>query len=154
MKKLLIICFLLATAFTSQAQDKKPIKEETVKFIDQALKLRIGTASFKRYTIQEINFKPELITLVDLLDDKTRRRFNEYSNIKWETLINISIDLTEYTKMTLKFEANYKFKYEDYIDYSKILTLPIPENKIESLKKAFLRLSEIAKEENKDPFED
>lgn len=50
----------------------------------------------------------------------------------------------------LKHEVDGKFK--DEITYPNHLQLPIPNDKQESIKKAFLRLSEIAKEENKDPF--
>lgn len=37
--------------------------------------------------------------------------------------------------------------------YQNAIHLEIPEDKYDSLKKAFLRLAEIDKEENKDPFQ-
>lgn len=155
MKKLLSTCLLIAMAFTSHAQDGKPTKEETVKFINNALKLRIGTNYNSKQIITNYVFTLESVYF-EKTNDLGTIMDNTFSNLAWETLTNIKEIPDDSFIFILTFDTPFKntSKHTGHVDYYKDLYFHVPENKKDSLKKAFLRLSEIAKEENKDPFQD
>lgn len=163
MKKLLIICVLLAIAFTTQAQDGKPTKEETVNFINRALESLKGSIYIGNKNISEFNFNETEIQLK--FEGKIGNRIGitsyKYSLINWDKLYEIKYTSAQgRLEILLFFNANLKQEYsfnllnDQKVEYLSHIQIPIPENKKESMEKAFLRLSEIAKEENKDPFED
>lgn len=154
MKKLITIGLLIATSFTVNAQEK-PSREQTIKFIDTTLKKFVGNNDAAE-VLKNISFDG-----VELI--KTSTMYNEpsidkYSNLHWEELsfaIREDSKVSGFTKIQLSFETNFKqymslLNKERFFDW---FTLYVPTDKIQSIEKAFLRLKEIAKEENKDPFE-
>jgi hypothetical protein len=86
MKKLLIICLLIAIAFTSQAQDGKPTKEQTVEFI-------------KDYFSKEIPLKA-----VKMYKDKDGQATNIYYNID---SLNVQFDFTSNTMIVYYDSKNH-----------------------------------------------
>lgn len=182
MKKLITICLLLATAFMVKAQDSKPTKEQTIAYLDKILKMSIGYKTYgvggpedKRmeehqiidYTFSE--FKVEnAVNLNKYKDNSSIKDEQTYSNIIWanNTAIKIGdsddslyID-NEIVYISLRFsnkllvDRNYtRDNPGDEMRFQNWLSLVVLKTKAESFKKALERLVEIAKEENKDPFE-
>lgn len=172
MKKLITICFIMAIVFTVNAQDGKPTKEETVAFINRTLNECKGfKLPFQMGTIQNVDFSENKLiytTILTLSSGKKDCDHTEiYENINWDKL---KIDEMEFNVST-DYSSNYHIKFAtninkiivdencNYRDNSNKTNIQsnmyvfIPTNKKESIRKAFLRLSEIAKEENKDPFQ-
>lgn len=165
MKKLLTICLLIATAFTVNAQDTKPTKEETVDFINRTTaqsignQYRFGTLTETKFTYDSYSFTQT----AQITDTDIHIQMETYSGILWESLnpewikkINVREgDATAGVSIAFSKKIKYEDAYtgiETKIEYKNVLEIIIPIEKFESVKKACLRLSEIAKEENKDPF--
>ena len=158
MKKLITICLIMATVFTVNAQDKKPTKEETVAFIQRQFESLIGY-KVRNSVITKYEFDLAKINFESRSDLYTTTRI--YTQINWGNLVKIEryendIQLFFTSSIYYDYKAvmengkivNSNAKFENYIQ------ILVPSEKFESMKKAFLRLSEIAKEENKDPFKD
>jgi hypothetical protein len=156
MKKLLILCLLLAATFSTKAQEKVSM-EVTAKFIETNLKKFIGNKA-DGWLVTNVSFNgKELVVITSYLGTTN---IDTYSNFDWED-VNFSVrDDSEksivpgFENVTLSFKTSYKqyissLKKERLFDW---FDIHMPSDKIESLKKAFLRLQEIANEENKDPF--
>ncbi|MGV8946375.1 MAG: hypothetical protein ACOH1N_08105 [Lutibacter sp.] len=158
MKKILTICLLLTIAFTSQAQDGKPTKEETVKFIQKTLESLKGSIYIMNLVITEYDFEQN--SLFFKAEKGRIIMSNRYSQINWDKLVKIDFTNAQSTlEIQLIFSTTFKQEslvthVKDETTYEKYIQIPIPESKKGSMEKAFLRLSEIAKEENKDPFQD
>jgi hypothetical protein len=158
MKKIITICLLIATTFTVKAQDGKPTKEQTISFMNRTLKSTIGFEG-KDGKIVEIELnqnKYYLKTYYDLGGSGFYSNFIS-SEFPWESLI---VDQFEVNGNNLRiiFSQNYRNKYKiddqpEKEQFISSLDMTLPFDKIESFKKACLRLAEIAKEENKDPFQ-
>jgi hypothetical protein len=159
MKKLITFCLLLTIAFTSQAQDGKPTKEQTVAFMKRTLEETIGYET-PEGKIQEITFNENSYYFKaydDLIGISTSALT---SLIKWEKLNPEGFILREVNSITvLRVTYNGSISYKQKIEsraekefFFSEATFFIPSNKAESFKKACIRLSEIANEENKDPF--
>jgi hypothetical protein len=166
MKKLITICLLIATSFTVNAQEK-PSREQTIKFIESSLKKTIGTKDSYNNLLTNVSFNGNeliLTTTVASLDELTTRT---YSNFNWEGVDFIVRDDSEKSTISgfevvqLSFVTSYKQvtitkQYDEVRKNERTFNwfiIHMPSDKIESLRKAFLRLSEISKEENKDPFQ-
>ncbi|EAZ95019.1 hypothetical protein FBBAL38_11759 [Flavobacteria bacterium BAL38] len=162
MKKLLTICLIMATIFTVNAQDKKPTKEETVAFINRTTALTVGKIFYGSTTTEaKFNYDSYFYSQTFNAFLSTTKK---YSGILWETMVpdqiqilnERDIDIIEigipFTKI-IKFESTSTGS-DSKTEYNNWLRIIIPKEKFESIKKACLRLSEIAKEENKDPFQD
>jgi hypothetical protein len=157
MKKLITIYLLLATTFTVKAQDGKPTQEETITFIKYQLKSLVGSKnSGEVITKYEFEFSK---ICYEAKSDLYTSSYN-YSQINWGNLLEIQryendIILFFKTSIYKDYKAvmdngtivNSEKKFENHIQ------ILLPSEKFESIKKACLRLSEIAKEENKDPFQ-
>ncbi len=159
MKKLLTICLVMATVFTVNAQDNKPSKEETVAFIQRQFESLIGS-KVRNSVITKYDFDLARI----YFENRHNLQFTSsytYTQINWGNLFEVQryendIILFFTTSIYKDYKAvkdngsivNSEAKFENYIQ------ILVPSEKFESMKKAFLRLSEIAKEENKDPFQD
>jgi len=89
---------------------------------------------------------------------------HKYTGISWETLNPQSINLLddrdpEILSVSACFSKKVKMEEgnnsgdEAKEEFADCITVVIPKGKFESIKKAFIRLAEIAKEENKDPFQ-
>lgn len=159
MKKLLLSIILISEVFTTQAQTTKPTKDETIKFMATVLKSVEGSVSEDTITLVEQSFNGS--SLNTKLNQPGLGVFGieTYSDIKWESYIDdsfhavqqkgepyLSVFIYFKTKMKYEGEGISKLKFKDY------LCMNIPSDKLPSFKKAILRLVEIAKEENKDPF--
>ncbi len=171
MKKLLTICLLIATAFTTNAQNGKPTKEQTLSFLTKTFKLSEGETRTRITTRTDSKF---IKTLCDFSIDKIIENYDfesvldgteksqgnkgyTYSNLKWESVTSIKLSSQEGNLTMVKIEFSSKIFVRDtdtYKDYINEITLDIVTSKAESFKKALERLVEIAKEENKNPFED
>ena len=145
----------MATTFVAIAQDKKPTKEETIAFMNSTLNKTIGFDG-KDGIINEVIFTGNSYFLKgyeELIDGIFTKK---YTQINWE------LDPDGFTIndncLRVKFTSNFSLKQkvkdqpEEEFFFADIDFL-LPIEKIESFKKACLRLSELAKEENKDPFE-
>lgn len=166
MKKLLTICLLMAMVFTSQAQKGKPSKEETVKFIDQTLKKFIEQSTYfigheTKMFCRDISFKENELIMKWTFDYSDDSLLETISILSWE---KISMDYFDnkkegFTSFNVYLSSVIKKQYfsadnGSLVDYKPFFCLYVPTDKVESIKKALFRLSEIAKEENKDPFQD
>ena len=89
MKKLLTICLLLATAFTVNAQEKKPTKEETIAFMKRTLELSIGSEFNYTYTTKiSFDYKNYSKESVMKAGGQVVGNYVEaYSLLKWENLL-------------------------------------------------------------------
>lgn len=165
MKKLLTICLIVAATCTVNAQEK-PSKDVTVKFIEASLKKSIGTVSYG-HLLTDVSFDGNELILTTTRKDLDVRSTVTYSNFDWEGLSRFLVrndseksTIPGFEVVNISFETSYKQKTitEQYgkARKSELLStwflIHMPTEKIVSLEKAFLRLSEIAKEENKDPF--
>ena len=164
MKKLFTLCLLVAITLTTQAQ-QKPTKEETILFMNRVLLSTQGIAYYygsiiTKTNITNNNYEYSEIPFPDISNDE---EYFEYSMIKWEDfnpnrysqskeslngLHSYTIFFTSKIKLIITEDGHTKTTYEDEIEFL------LPEDKLESFIKACQRLSEIAKEENKDPFEE
>ncbi len=155
MKKLLTICLFIATVFTINAQ-QKPTKEQTVAFIKRTCE---STRLKKHWdnTIMQTSFNYDNSSIEYLTDGNTSNTIDEYSLIKWENFTRFGIGTSEndITQVFIEFSNTVKLVRDGKLcDFDKLgLRLYVPNSKVESIKKAIERLVEIAKEENKDPFQ-
>jgi hypothetical protein len=148
---------LIAVSFAAKAQ-QKPTKEETISFMNRTLK---STISYKSYVgkILEIEFNQNQYYLKTYFAVGGGGFYSEYtrSQFPWDALEADQFKVNG-NELRIIFSRNYrsKSKISDGAEkeqfYSSINIL-LPSDKIESFKKACIRLSEIAKEENKDPFQ-
>jgi hypothetical protein len=159
MKKLITICLLIATTFTVNAQDAKPTKEQTITFIKNQLASMIGTKYMSNNLITKYSFETDKIYF-EFSDEMVTSTYT-YSQLNWVNLVGESRAGNE---IILAFKSAIKEDYKAFgkssgavvnsgVKNQQYIQIPLPSDKFDSLSKAFLRLSEIAKEENKDPFE-
>lgn len=162
----------MATAFTVTAQ-QKPTKEETVTFLDKVYKMSIG---YKHYALLDGKRDPDVEFLITNCDfelnsvsmeemfTKGKTKGNAtYSNLHWENVTEIIIEKDPqvfYDDEIVRISINFltKITYENSFqavskDYVKSMMLYVIKNKAYSFKKGLERLAAIAKEENKDPFQ-
>ena len=170
MKKLITICFLLATTFIVIAQTTKPTKEQTINYLTRTFSLTEGERTSNKTTKYTTSFEYTacLFSIDKIIEnynfetvwndpEKTKNGMRKYSssNLKWETVtsINLGSQLSNLTIVTIIFSAKYKFTVDgEESGQENVLNILVVNNKAESFKKALDRLVEIAKEENKDPF--
>lgn len=170
MKKLITICFLLATTFIVIAQTTKPTKEQTINYLTRTFSLTEGERTSNKTTKYTTNFEYTacLFSIDKIIEnynfetvwndpEKTKNGMRKYSstNLKWETVtsINLGSQLSNLTIVAITFSAKYKFTVdEEESGQENVLNILVVNNKAESFKKALDRLVEIMKEENKDPF--
>ena len=159
MKKLITLCLFIVASYSVKAQ-QQPTKEETVAFINRTTALTVGKI-FYRSTTTETKFTYDSYfysqTYNTLLSTTTKQ-----SDILWETLIPEQIRIyyeSDIETMEVGIPFTKTIKYESTstrsgptTEYTAWLRIIIPKEKFESIKKACIRLAEIAKEENKDPF--
>ena len=157
MKKLLTICFLIAISFTVNAQ-QKPTKEETIAFMNRTLKSTISYMGDDG-KILETEFNENQYYLKTYLDLGGTGYYSKYTNSQfpWDALEADQFKVNG-NELRISFSRNYRSKYKisdqpEKEQFISSLDITLPSDKIESFKKACIRLSEIAKEENKDPFQ-
>lgn len=163
----------MATIFTVNAQDKKPTKEETVAFINRTINECKGfELPFAMGVLQNAVFLEKKLIYTTSLELNPGEKYCDhketYEDINWEKLIVKEMEFTEKSNLAsfyyVTFETNLSNtvlnencnrygKNSEETSLQLNMYVFIPKNKKESIKQAFLRLSEIAKEENKDPFQ-
>lgn len=181
MKKLITICVLIVTVFTVNAQ-QKPTKKETIAYLDKILKMSIGYKTYglseedkraEEYQIIDYTFSEFKVenTVIEINYKKNSSVKDEqaYSNIIWANNTAIEIGKrdtslyrdNEIVSISLQFsnkllvDRNYtRDNPGDEMRFQNWLSFVVLKTKSESFKKALERLVEIAKEENKNPFED
>ena len=148
--------------FNVNAQTK-PTKGETIAFIQRTLQLSVGqTSQYKNTPVRTItayDFNYDQIVRTTFLEGRNSDMSEMITEIKWETLNSVEIHQSnpDGWKMenTSVVGLTFSSKCKENADvYTNSFGLIILKSKAESVKKACLRLSEIAKEENKDPFKD
>ena len=157
MKKLITICLLLATTYSVKAQ-QKPTKEATVTFIKNQLASMIGTKWIYDNLITKYSFETEKIYF-EASGEMVTTTYT-YSQLNWVNYVGNSRAGND---IILAFKSAVKEDYKAFakngavvnsgVKNNQSIQIPLPSEKFDSLSKAFLRLSEIAKEENKDPFQ-
>ncbi len=159
MKKLITICLLVATTFSVNAQTK-PTKEETLAFLRRTCESTIGKTSDDKKFIKT-TFSYNNITTEYLYMGYEDSSIDEFSLIKWENATEILMwehstgDEQEISDVMIKFSSQVLLEQNGGTgEYRDSVYFYYPEIKRESVKKAIERLIEIAKEENKDPFQD
>jgi hypothetical protein len=158
MKKIIVFVTLVILSLSFvQAQDKKPTKEETIAFLKK--------------TIKGSNSSGTIISIVEFGDDEFTQTESaniiklsrHYRPVKWENIKSVETGLNypdDCIGIEVKFSSKLTCKTTGTIDGDPVdadedlyaIHTSIPKSKFESVKKAFLHLAEIAKEENKDPF--
>lgn len=167
MKKTIVLVTLafLSISFV-QAQDKKPTKEETIAFIKRTTEATVGKEIGWGAILEESSFSVDGYTTKQTISGTHGFTVETYRLLKWETMdsnrwsetapqegIEV-IEIGVYFSSKVKHVRDFNLSdNNDKDEYTNELMVYIPKDKLESMKKAFLRLSEIAKEENKDPFE-
>lgn len=162
MKRALPLFFALVITFFAAAQDN-PSKSDTQGIINTILK-RVVT----RNSCSEGMMVSEQFFINDFANyhyaaqskDKKKAVITDVSNIQWKNYLKCEMKTSMWDsgiacaalyfrtamKQTIVIEGKEISHYETTFD------IVIQPEKFESIKNAFERLSEIAKEENKDPF--
>lgn len=180
MKKLLTICLLLVATFTVNAQEK-PTKEATIAYLNKTLQMSVGYKAYgtnggnrvSSRLIKQYSFLPSEVKLswetFDFRSNDKRIEYEQFSNINWEYLTTIIIDSEdnenhddELAQIVLYFSDKIRYDktipgvnviMDDDMHYPKYLYIYVLKTKADNFKRALERLVEIAKEENKDPFD-
>ena len=155
----------MATIFIIHAQDKKPTKEETIDFMFKTLSGSKGTEMSDGYFINRIEFDGSNYTYACGKKMGNTGFATETVNIPWNEFKEFDSD-HEVNEEIVSVRLKFKIKVEGalYLNagngnnsksatYQDGFVMIIPTTKTESFKKAILRLIELAKEENKDPFQ-
>ena len=170
MKKLLLLFLFITITSFANAQDAKPSKEETQKFLNNMLSSVIGNPQDSDQPtirkIQKQSFTNDFSDYLRQNGDNEFRERDEYIRIPWQDFTDFIVitqknDIQTIVRLIFKtkMEEKYFCCYVDEDNGIPALTFTtdqflifLPNDKVESCKKAILRLAEIAKEENKDPF--
>lgn len=157
--KIFLFTIFSFLVFGIQAQDKKPTKEATIKFMATVLKSIEGKkylSSGMYHEIIEVNFDGNTYSSLSSWNNGPAEKETS-TNIKWESYDEKNSDDEKEADNLVKFlpwfSLKIKCEFDRKISFRNNLILSIPKEKLSSFKKACLRLAEIAKEENKDPFE-
>ncbi|MBC7507735.1 MAG: hypothetical protein H7320_03160 [Ferruginibacter sp.] len=159
LKNSLLLLLLISFSFIVKAQVAKQSKEAIIKFINAALRKVVGTGDDESNIVTSTVTETGNIVSDELSDDGLTSRRKEYRYISWKNLNAVKPHPEKFSmkgsiRLVLSFNSSCDFKF---FARSKLLknepvdafALIIPAQKFESVKKAFERLSEIAKEENK-----
>lgn len=159
MKKILIsVLFILATALI-HAQEKKPNKDATIKYLNNIVQASLG----KEWLKSEGKVNVVQITANTVSMQTVKGCVRSWANIPWHEFSKIDV---YDSKIIVRFKVAFSSKYscpriegEEIIHGAFEFNEPesdffifISEDRIEGFKKGCLRLAEIAKEENIDPF--
>jgi len=159
MKKLFSILFVCIYVQDLNAQEK-PSKESTITFLNKELQKNIGLSNDGLRTTEVSLTYTSYSQTMQVVDSDTEITL-QYLSINWEEVSKVvATDLdNEFSDIEVFFKngitktrTGLSSRKDINLESSFILT--IPTNKIGSCQKAILRLSEIAKEENKDPFKE
>lgn len=162
MNKSLLLFFVLIITFVATAQNK-PTKEETQGLINTTLKRVVA-----RNSCSEGMMVSEQFFTNDFANyhynarskDKKKAAITDVANIQWKNYLKCALNISEFDSgiacVTVYFTTAIKETFvidgKEVNNYETTFNIVIQPEKFESLKKAFERLTDIAKEENKDPF--
>ena len=159
-----IFCTILPILLLAIAvQGQNPSKEETQKFISYNLKQVVGQKIGDGETCLENYFSDDFHTLY--LKKQVRTSgwlLQTLELISWENLEKIEVSKNDFCgELLIFFKTKVKGSFNALDpniakilkpDYYDRIFVVFPADKVESMKRAFLNLSEIAKKENEDPF--
>lgn len=162
MKKLLLLFLLTSITGVVNAQNK-PTKVNTYGIINTILKRVVARNSCSDGMMVSEQFFTNDFAQYHYLEnskDKKKAAITDVANIQWKNYLKCEMKTSEWNsgiacatiffttamKETLMLEGKEVSTYETSFD------IVIQPEKFESIKNAFERLAEIAKEENKDPF--
>ena len=169
MKKLITICLLIATTIIANAQTK-PTKEETIAYINRLFESTVGKTAFNQTIIRSsFNYETYIYEYLPIKEGVNYTNTVAVTSlIKWENYskvnffqmknsvgewVNMEDLLSDLGYMGVYFSTNVLLTQNDDVkQYRDMVCFYYPLSKKENLKKAFERLAEIAKEENKDLF--
>ena len=162
MKKLLLLFLLTSITVVVKAQDK-PSKSDAQGLINTILK-RVVT----RNSCSEGMMVSEQFFTNDFANyhyaasskDKKKSAITDISDIHWKNYLKCDMKTSVWDTgiacTTVYFSTSMKQTFilegKEVSTFETTIDIVIQPEKLESIKKAFERLAEIAKEENKDPF--
>lgn len=162
MIKFLLSVLFLASLSIAEAQNAKPTKEETQKFLYSMLKAALGKDVNEGYTLTKQSFTNDLESYsYTTVTDRGSTDGDEVTLIDWSKFANKyqvnsfgSADVIQFScyfnnKIQVIHKdifGNVKTKMTDNFDFF------VPTEKEDSVFRACMRLRELAKEENNDPF--
>ena len=158
MKLLIILIFYISAIDSAEAQ--KASKAETEQFISYNLKEVIGKNIDERYVCVENYFNRDFDTYYLKKEvGSSGWLLQKIEYIYWENLEKIEVSENPYCgELLIFFKTKVKGSFDSKVgailkpdNYDRIFVV-FPKEKVASMRDAFLRLSEIAKEKNKDPF--
>ena len=158
MKKLLLIITLSLSGIFINAQSGNPTKEETVKFIDKTLKKAIGEKISIDLVLTDIHFNPDKLIVVSSYASE-RPETDIYENMDWTRFSILYENNNIYSSpkidvIALQFDNKLKTTFDGKSKYNRqTVSIYVPKDSVESVKKAILHLVELAKkEEDSNPF--
>lgn len=149
MQRIYIALLFALVPFLGKTQSK-PSKEETIKFMNSILKQGAYADYEKR--------KNELLSFTgEILQYKGNSAQYAYEDIDWSSYSDFNGQAYDkkYIRVRIYFDKPFKFGSDRGSHSEKIIEWYLPlesKDKLESFKKACLRLREIWQEENNDPF--
>lgn len=162
MKKSLLLFVLLFNTFVATAQEK-PSKSDTHGLINTTLKRLVARNSCSAgMMVSEQYFTNDFANYhyAARSKDKKKAANKDVSNIQWKNYLKCDMKTSVWDSgiacTTVYFSTAMKETFmlegKEVSSYETTFEIVIQPEKFESLKKAFERLAEIAKGENKDPF--
>lgn len=163
MKKTFLFLFFLASLFMVQAQDAKPSKEATQNFLLSMMKSVLGKdVNGGNYTLTKQSFSNDFDSYTCTKVTEFGNAVTEVSLIDWAKMDNgfqffsygspdVSKFICFFTNKVQIVHTNIQGRIETKMIDS--FGFFVPTEKKESVWKACLRLRELAKQENKDPFQ-
>ncbi|MDX5437687.1 MAG: hypothetical protein LPK03_10860 [Pontibacter sp.] len=151
-----------AQSLTLSPEKSKPSEEEVYDFLNRTVKLAEGNAIDEDNIVTSASFsKNEVSNTEEHKRGLYALKFT-YTGIKWETLAGfdkyeVAGSSENLVYFTVSFTSPVKVtsvgkNRPTETKYDKNGLIPIPKDKLQSVQKAIIRLAEIAREQNKDPF--
>lgn len=154
-----------ASFLVCYAQSTAPNKEETMKFLSNTTQLAVGTPLDDGYYVVYTRFDNDSYTwqMAKTTDSRPPWVYFSANKIPWQEfesfLPNHKVD-DQVTSIKLKFKTRVEHSIQMHTgqaqnrrdSFNNEVTIMVPTEKVESMKKAILRLVEIYKDENKSPF--
>jgi len=162
MKKLLLLFLLTSITVVVKAQEK-PSKSDTHGLINTTLKRVVARNSCSEaMMVSEQFFSNDFAKYhyAAKSKDKKKSATTDVSNIQWKNYLKCEMKTSTWDNViactTVYFSTAMKetiiLEGKEVSSFETTIDIVIQPEKLESIKKAFERLAEIAKEENKDPF--
>lgn len=162
MKQSILLFFVLVITFVATAQNKA-LKSDTQGLINTTLKRVVARNSCSEgMTVSEQFFINDFANYhyTARSKDKKKAAITDVSNIKCKNYLKCEMKTSEFDSgiacatvyFTTAMKQIFILEGKEISSYETTFDIVIQPEKFESIKNAFERLAEIAKEENKDPF--